>query len=142
MNNAVRLFSIIIFIFLIPTCLANAIEDEERELNLTLLRPIIDHFSDSNSYTRLISRKIIEWEITNKTQLNKLGAINLKKQILKEPPFNDENIQCIGLTIHKIKAQTAVETLATRNLNIWLMKSVTCGDYAELVLIALALHLI
>lgn len=136
MNNVVRLFSIIIFILLIPTCLANAIEDEERELNLTLLRPIIDHFSESNSYSKIMSNKILEHEIATKTQLNRAQVAILKKQILKEHPFTDDTLRCIHKTVHRIKGKTLSEEIAKSYLNVWLMKSVKCSDYAELVLIA------
>lgn len=126
----------IIIAFSSAACFAGSPDEEEKELKAAILDPIVNHFPEEASYTKLMSKAIVQYEIDKNTQLDPTGAANLKQEFDKKPPFNDPYYKDAKCAIDDIDVGSSTAGFTARYLSIWQNKIISCGGYAKLVLIA------
>jgi hypothetical protein len=129
----IKLLFIFVVAFSSALCFADA-KEEEAELNVAILDPIINHFPEDSSYTRRMSKALIKWEIDNNIQLKPAAAKNKAQELSKTSPFNNTDYSCAWSAMDKIDIYD-VDGFAAKYLSAWHMGIIQCSGYAHLALI-------
>ncbi|MCE3268264.1 MAG: hypothetical protein K0R49_516 [Burkholderiales bacterium] len=135
----IKLFLAIIFLVSSSVCFAGA-EEEEAELKFAILDPIMNHFSESSSSTRLMSKEIIEYEkniLGRQATLSEV-SIWIKDIWSKTHRFNDDKTSCALAAIQKCYScfSTDAEVLAYSQLLSWKLRVSNCNEFAKLVMLS------
>jgi hypothetical protein len=131
----IRLLFILILAFSSALCFADA-KEEEAELNVAILDPIINHFPEDSSYTRMKSKAILKYEKNKKIQFNKKEAYDYikEKERSGELTSRDSDYDCLWDTLDEIDS-TNSDGFAARWGTSWHMNVIQCSGYANLALI-------
>jgi hypothetical protein len=138
----IKLFFIVMLILSACVCFAGPVE-EWLWLHDEILVPIQSNFNDSSSSTKLISMELIRMQkedgvIINEDNIKQMLSLaieNLKNKKKWDPKHFMGNIRNVcGVCNH---GQTEAECAADILQTAWQNKISNCGEYADLVMIAL-----
>lgn len=131
-----RLIFTVMMLFTSTVCFAGA-DEEEKELNATILTPILEHFPETSSIRKVLSNKIIAQEIIAKKQFSEYEAERISSKLMKnDPQLISMNAKCEaeGSDIDDENDSVYEEVLNQELLSTWHKKSLNCGTYSALVL--------
>ncbi|MCC2624323.1 MAG: hypothetical protein K0R14_196 [Burkholderiales bacterium] len=154
MKNLVKLIFIATLVFSSSVCLAGKVE-EMNELKNNILEPIITHFSDSSSMSRLTSLKLIEMQKADgKFQNLDTNALTHKRTIAMEKVYKEigkdqyERLAKVAIFCKKYTDRpfTGTPEESTKDFLLtfvsvaWQNNFASCNIYARTVLLAIAFN--
>ncbi|HLX53618.1 MAG TPA: hypothetical protein VKR58_06740 [Aquella sp.] len=128
MTKLTKLFFITALAMSTTICFAVVEDPEFLELRDMILVPIINHYPEDLSFSRLVHRKIIEYEKANEEQLTRVKLDKLYITWMDEYPFNDEVLACMWKSTRNVKAEAIDEFYANMFLKSWQMSMANCGE--------------
>jgi hypothetical protein len=129
----IKILTVVVLSFISILCFADAAE-EERELNEAVLQPIINHFPEDSSHTRVMSKMLIKYEMDKNIQLEPAAAKEKANEFAANPPFNDFDYSCAREAMQDIDTRGIAGFAAKWGL-AWHMGIIQCDGYARLALI-------
>src|SRR5579863_7723108 len=154
MKNLARLVCVVILVFLSSTCFAGETE-EKNELEHNILEPIITHFKDSSSLSRLSSIKLIDMQKTDgKFQNLDTNALNSKRLIAADKvrqEIGDDQYKKLNTVAAFCKKYvdrpfTGTPEEATKDFLLtfvsvaWQNNFASCNIYARTVILAISFN--